>query len=142
MRVRPADIDEVFYVLMHADKRHLDEIANAGVTQRQFLDLAYGWLKREGADTLWLDGHPACVLGYDGRYTWFIATPAYYAGGVPVIRHARRYWAEQAEKRGEILTLVTSTHPDTERWFRLLGFEIVERTANSTLFRRRAISQG
>ncbi len=140
MRLTPAGVAEVYWVLMHADPRHLQEIAGAGLTQRQFLDLAATWLIKEGGDALWLDDKPACVLGYDGRYTWFIATPAYYAGGLPVLRHAQRYWAEQAEKRGEILTLVTSTHPDTARWFRLLGFEIVEKTENSTLFRRRAIS--
>lgn len=124
MKVIPATLDDVWLVLCNAHRWHKEEIAAAGMTQRQFLDKAYEWLKLNGGEVLYLDDKLACVVGYDGKFTWFLATEAYYNGGMKVLRHAQRYWRGVAAKR-DVWALIAN-RPELLRWLKLLGFKVVE----------------
>lgn len=136
MRVQPATIDDVWFILIHAHRWHLEEISKAGLSHRQFLYKAEEWLRRNGGETLYIDGRPACVVMYDGNYTAFLATEDYYKGGLPVIRHAQRYWRDVAAKR-EVRSLVYD-RPELLRWLALLGFEEVSKEGKFVLLRLRS----
>ena len=133
--VKPATLPAIEYVVRHLAGRNRREIDAMNLSRYDALAMAIAWLAAGDCEgVVHIDDNPACTLGFDGNYTWFLATEAFYDAGVRAIVAARRYLKKTAESR-TIMVISLSDHPDAERWFEVLGFEKVEKTAFSTIYR-------
>lgn len=126
MRTAPATHADLLYVFKRLSRRNRIEHDQMGVSPMEVLFEANGWLNSHGATTAWVDEEPVFVFGVvpsrDGAITWFLATEAYFALGPASVRQGRRFVQDAFKKHGTLHTISFATHPDTERWFRALGF--------------------
>jgi hypothetical protein len=98
-----------------------------------------------GPTTVWCeDGYPIVVFGHDkhpatekDRVTWLMATPRYFDLGMRSVRFSREFLKRLRRDwpNTKFWTYSSSTHPDVERWFGLLGYgPMVDQTAHYRAF--------
>lgn len=139
MRIEVATIAAVKLVVERLDPRHLDELAAMGISVLDAERLALDWMRDEEALVMFIDEEPVYAGGLaaqGGRlWTWFLATPAYYAAGAKAILNSRRELRKIVRRRGALYTRSFSAHPLAAAWFEALGFRPVEADAVSVTYR-------
>lgn len=134
---RPASDEDVRRVFSDLAPRTRDEAQAAGLVP----NTVRAWRHKFGADVITVDQDPVALFGSfpeDGvRYTWLLGREAFFQP--TTIRFSRQHVANLRQKYPEfsIRSLSRSRHPQTERWFNLLGFrKIHEATEASGLIFR------
>lgn len=139
MRVEVATEAAVRTVFERMDPRHREELAVVGLTVTEAERLALDWMRGEEALVMMLDEEPVYAGGLvrqDGRlWTWFVATPEYYAAGLKAVLSSRREMRKIVRRRGPVYTRSFSAHPLAEQWFEALGFRAVEGDERSVTYR-------
>lgn len=92
------------------------------------------FMMRGTSDTFWHDGKPQMVIAIADSMTWFIATKEFFAGGMAAVRAARRYMQAARLRHGPIVSVVTSQHPQAQRWMEVLGAKLVEEDDRRKVF--------
>lgn len=124
MTERPVSVADLLYVLDHLWLRGVEELQRLGMGREdafyRFLHYARTGYK---ARTLVADDRPVVVVGIadDGgeAFTWFQATAEFDRHASAITRYIRR----EAKAYPDALHIYSvCVHPDTERWFKVLGF--------------------
>lgn len=126
MTVVPITDARLDFILRNLWDRGRAELVQLGLT----MDAAF-WRFRNFAAEAWhpqileFDGVPVVVTGINadesGSFTWFQATEEFARHASAITRHIRR---EAAAYPGPVSIYSTCVHPETERWFRVLGFDV------------------
>ena len=128
---RPITPQALRYVLAHLWPRGVEELRLLGVTKDGAYSRFLSYARHPWGHTpcvLEFDGVPAVVFGVSGddggAFTWFQATDAFeqYAG--EITRYIRR---EAKAYTVPLFIYSVCVHPDTARWFRVLGFAPTEK---------------
>ena len=123
MIVSPVTADTALYVLDKLWPRGEEELRQLGLSKEDafYRFLHYATLGRN--QTLWFDGKPVVIVGIategDESFTWFQATDDFERHAGQITRHIRR---EAAQHGGPLHIYSVCVHPDTGRWFRVMGF--------------------
>ena len=113
------------FVLQNLWPRGVEEMNRLGLNTLQAFArfMAYAEMPDADAAILSVDGEPIVAVGIasegEERFTWFIATSQFDAHGKAITKFIRRYVREH---EGALCIYSVCVHPDTEKWFRLLGF--------------------
>ena len=138
MITRAAELSDIMYVLGRLSEQNASELKAAGLNSWASLKLFKGYNDAIPAQVALIDDKPACVFGLapseDMMTTWFIATKAYFEHGAPAVLHAKRYLRDKSAEHGPLTTVTMSTHPDTERWFEILGYKKVMEKDGARVF--------
>lgn len=143
----PTRLADISAVLDNPSAITAREIERAGFTQWTALKFLRDCLKDGEARTVFFDGEIAFILGIAPhplmpRHSslWFIATEAYWRAGAQGVRFGRSFLRSMEQRfPSEHLTARSfSDHPDTERWFALLGFRLATYEGLSRVFVRPA----
>lgn len=143
---RPTTLSDITAVLAEPSAVTARELERAKLTNWQALKLFRDNLAEGEARTVFVDGKIGFILGIAPHPVlprrsslWFIATERYWKTGAAGIRFGRSF-IESLESRypGEYLTARSwSNHPDAERWFAVLGFQLEATHGFSRVFTRR-----
>lgn len=120
----PVTDNRLLHVLAHLWPRGVDELQRMGRTlEDTFYRFRHFAATGYKARVLEFDGAPVVVVGiaFDelGAFTWFQATGDFDRHASAITRYVRR---EAAAFPGPLSIYSTCVHPDTARWFRVLGF--------------------
>lgn len=124
MKVTPATLETTLYVLDNLWPRGEEELRLLSLSKEDALYRFLHYAKLGRNQTLWGDdGLPVVIVGIateDGEsFTWFQATSHFDRYAMQITRHIRR---EAAAHAGPLHIYSVCVHPDTERWFRVMGF--------------------
>lgn len=138
MITRPTTDADIVFVLDRLCPQHRDEHRALGLNRGDVLALARKYLSAGESDTALVDGEPGCVFGVfeeaGVNTTWFLATEAYYAHGMPAVRHARRYLRALVDRKGPLLSITRSPHPGVARWLEVLGYRKMAHEGDMQIF--------
>lgn len=126
MRVRPAIVEDLWFVLDNLSEQNRAELATVGLAKREIEAQYTEWLLGEGAYVL-EDDAPLTVFGARGPHNamWSAATDEYFARPACVLA-SRRALREFRKERGPLQLVTAGGHENTARWLTLLGYEKVE----------------
>lgn len=123
MTVTPATREAILYVLSYLWPRGEEELAKLGLSKAEAYYRFADYANHGRNQALIFDGVPAAVVGIatEGHesFTWFQATNEFEKYASQITRHIRR---EAAAHKGPLYIYSVCVHPNTERWFRVLGF--------------------
>lgn len=123
MTVTPATREAILYVLSYLWPRGEEELRQLGLSKAEAYYRFADYANHGRNQALIFDGVPAAVVGIatEGHesFTWFQATNEFEKYASQITRHIRR---EAAAHKGPLYIYSVCVHPDTERWFRVLGF--------------------
>jgi hypothetical protein len=122
LRIEPAQ-DHLRYVLDNLWPRGVEEFERLGVTKEQAFDRFSGYIATGLRPIALVFDRPVVVtgIGTEGgeQFTWFIATDEFERHASAITRQIRR----EARHFDPLYIYSVCVHPDTEKWFRVLGFE-------------------
>ena len=124
MTERPCTTDSIYYVLSHLWARGKEELRRLDMDwERALYRFAHYAQTGHKARSLWADERPVVVVGIasDGgeAFTWFQATDEFDRHALAITKYIRK---EAAAFDGPLCIYSVCVHPQTERWFRALGF--------------------
>jgi hypothetical protein len=137
--IRRATVEDLYTVVNDPSPITDEEFRAHGLTRWQALKISREWYNPQTSDTCFVDGKPVCVLGHNqhadyknGRVTWFVSSPAWWALGGKTVRIGRQYWkAQQWKWPGyTFYSFSKSDHPALDRWFTLIGFTVKHEGGN------------
>lgn len=134
MEARPSTHADLRLVSRSLSARSLDELAAAGLPLRRAVDALKAPIKAGTAATLTHKGEAVALITWEHipydeasavLATAFMATERFFAPDVPSVRFGRRFLREIQADAGNlpIVSYSWSSHPKTERWYRLIGYE-------------------
>lgn len=137
MQARKATQQDLRLVFTHLAKRSVEEIALAEYTlpeaREVFRDLRKGgalWALEHAGDAIGLIGfgHEELPDGEPVISTYFIGREAFFEPSIPSVRFGRRFMREMQADYGNrpMVSMCWSTHPQTERWYTLMGYRLAE----------------
>jgi hypothetical protein len=141
----PTTLADVQSVLASPSAVTARELERAKLTPWTALKFFRDSLKEGEARTVRIDGAIGFILGIAPHpllprrsSLWFIATEAYWRTGAAGVRFGRSFIKTlEARYPGEYLSARSwSDHPDVERWFALLGFQLEAIHGMSRVFTR------
>jgi hypothetical protein len=122
LRIEPAQ-DHLRYVLDNLWPRGIEEFARLGVTKEQAFTRFSDYIATGKRPIALVFDRPVVVtgIGTEGgeQFTWFIATDEFERHASAITRQIRR----EARHFDPLYIYSVCVHPDTEKWFRVLGFE-------------------
>ncbi|MBS0490071.1 MAG: hypothetical protein JSR35_08770 [Proteobacteria bacterium] len=136
VRVLPANERDAARVLAAISQQTLDEFEVAGTDPAKAIQNAIARQERmfvsvTGETPLTLFG----FADYGGYLSmWTIATKAFFDLGAPGVFCTRRFF-RNLDLAKPLIVVTTSPHPDTDRWLRLLGFDLIGGTPERREFR-------
>ena len=123
MTVEPVSRDHILYVLSYLWPRGEEELQRLGLGKAEAYYRFADYCHHGRNHALIWDGKPVAIVGIcndaDESFTWFQATDEFADHAGQITRHIRR---EAAAHKGPLYIYSVCVHPDTERWFRVLGF--------------------
>ena len=130
--VRAARQEDVDYIFTRLSKITEDEIMAVGLGHQGLYDYVLTQMDAFPAAVAVYEGEPCAILGLergqnDDMFTWFVASETYFALGLKSAMFGRKFMKSlkktYPEKR--ILSASSSPHPDTARWFSLMGGKLI-----------------
>lgn len=123
MNVDPVTAQSLLYVLCNLWPRGEKELEALGLNKAQAFYRFADYCHHGRNQTLSFDGRPCVVVGIatedDEAFTWFQATSEFEKHASQITRHIRR---EAAAHKGPLYIYSVCIHPDTAKWFRVMGF--------------------
>lgn len=137
---RLAEPEDLAYMRDMLSKQTLTELALLG----RSLDDTFTFIEAQrAAGEAWVSESEAgllTVFGFNdfGDYysMWSVATQDYYEMGPRGIRETRWFF-DNLELDKPLYVIITSDHPAIERWMKVLGFQMIDRTGFEMVFTRR-----
>ncbi len=134
MKITPATLSDLVFVVDHLSAQNVAEQALLGNTPWLTVKTAASWLK-DGAVTAWWEEQPGFIFGIRPNHTsWFLATQAYFDGGIRAIFAGRKFVKQMCILHGGFVTFSRSPHPDTQRWLRLMGMRQGNPIGDATVY--------
>jgi hypothetical protein len=137
--IRRATVEDLYEIINDPSPITDEEFRAHGLTRWQALKVAREWFNQITTDTLYIGGKPVCSLGHNqhadfkkGRVTWFVSSPAFWTLGARTAALGKRYFRTQQWKWPgyTFYSYSKSEHPDTDRWFTLMGFTVKHEGGN------------
>lgn len=129
----PTDVDTVFRRMSRQTRA---EFKAAGL---RFKDQKREIRKRvaDGKAFTYDPGTPAMVFGFnefdDYFSMWTVASQVFFDAGSAGVRVSRRFF-RGLDLGKPVIVVTESPHPDTDRWLRLLGFQIDSAAGDRRVF--------
>lgn len=127
MKIVPAEPGHLVDILDNLSKQNRMEIALTLWTPARFASQVFFFMAKGVADVGLIDGKPQCMLAIAEQRgvptTLFLATDDFFANPILGVREGRRYLRAARNEYGPLYTFTLSPHPDTARWFKLLGYK-------------------
>lgn len=136
MHARPAVVKDMRNVFNSPAKRCLDEIECAGYTFAQAKEVFRARHKSGAAQALVFRDEVLAIIAWGpgealGRPiigTYFLAKEEFFTDEVPSVRFGRKFMRELQAHVGNLplVSMCWGTHPEIERWYRLMGYRLAE----------------
>lgn len=119
----PVSAASMYYIWARMWARGQEEIFRFGLDMRNSLPVYLGYAAKGRSGVLFDGDEPVIAAGIVNEelesWTWFVATDRFHDHAKEITKYMRKCTREH---RGVLHIYSPCVHPDTERWFRLLGF--------------------
>ncbi|MCL6653495.1 hypothetical protein A6R70_14475 [Agrobacterium rubi] len=136
MEARVSTIQDLRAVFKNPAQRCLDEIKYAGFSFVEAKSIFKGLRAAGTLNSLVADGEvigligwaPDEVLGQPIIGTYFMGLESFFQPQIPSVLFGRRFMRKLQAETGNLamVSMSYSDHPQTERWYRLMGYRLAE----------------
>jgi hypothetical protein len=136
MEARSSTAQDLRAVFKDPAQRCLDEINHAGYTFEEAKSVFKDLRVAGRLNSLVVDGEVIGLIGWgpDNTHaqpiigTYFMGLESFFSPKVPSVRFGRKFMRELQKKTGNLpmVSMCYSTHPETERWYLLMGYRLAE----------------
>lgn len=123
--------NDIDFIVNHLWQRGEEEAVFYGLKNKEELRVHIIGMSQQYGYCFRVDDEPVAAFGAahsrdDNYSTWFIATDRFEEVGKQITRFLRGFVKEKVSARpNATLELISAVgHPDAERWFRILGFQL------------------
>jgi hypothetical protein len=120
---KDATVDDISYVVANAWERGKTELEMLGLDAERAVSQFVDFTKKGGSWVGVVDDVPVAVTGIvtddPTPFTWFQATDGFHENASRITRQLR---LGVKAHQGDLYIYSVCVHPDTEKWFKVLGF--------------------